>query len=392
MAIVNAIAIGLKMTSDVGIGPAIVRSERGQEPRFLNTAWTIQIGRSLLIIAVTLALAGPVAHWYNEPELIGLLPLIGIANLIRGFQTTAIFTAQRRVAFDRVVVIEIVAALLAAAATVLLVVASRTVWSLAWGAVVGSAISVTIHHLYLPSHRHRLAFDRSAIGELLRFGQWIFLSTIFAYCGTFGIRLALPAVESVSALAMYTIAATLAVIPAALANSVAQRVMVPIYAELSLSKAGDDRLAEAMGAFARKSAPAFFGCLIAITIGTPVIRILYDDRYDDAALVIPILGLRSAAMFMQAVSLGLFVGLGRPWIEAGIGGLRVVASLASALWLARDFGLLGFAAGIAIAEFFILVVQRRVVVRHLGIRRVPSDRRMLFATFAACALAFVAAV
>src|ERR1700729_1195426 len=31
---------GLQMFSDVGIGPSIIRSNRGDDPLFLNTAWT----------------------------------------------------------------------------------------------------------------------------------------------------------------------------------------------------------------------------------------------------------------------------------------------------------------------------------------------------------------
>src|SRR5205085_6387616 len=40
MRIVNIFAQGLQMFSDVGIGPVIIQNPRGDEPAFLNTAWT----------------------------------------------------------------------------------------------------------------------------------------------------------------------------------------------------------------------------------------------------------------------------------------------------------------------------------------------------------------
>ena len=45
MALVNVVLVGLAMFSDVGVVPAVVQDKRGEDPSFLNTAWTIQIIR-----------------------------------------------------------------------------------------------------------------------------------------------------------------------------------------------------------------------------------------------------------------------------------------------------------------------------------------------------------
>ena len=57
MGLVNVLLIGLAMFSDVGIGPAIARSPRGDERDFLDTAWTLQILRGLLLFFMGCALA-----------------------------------------------------------------------------------------------------------------------------------------------------------------------------------------------------------------------------------------------------------------------------------------------------------------------------------------------
>ncbi len=49
MALVNTFIIGLNLFSDVGIRPSIIRSERGEDPLFLNTAWTLQVIRGFRI-------------------------------------------------------------------------------------------------------------------------------------------------------------------------------------------------------------------------------------------------------------------------------------------------------------------------------------------------------
>ena len=63
MALVNVLIQGLTMFSDVGIEPAIVQHRRGDEPRFYNTAWTVQILRGfVLLLGRVLARVAGVAH------------------------------------------------------------------------------------------------------------------------------------------------------------------------------------------------------------------------------------------------------------------------------------------------------------------------------------------
>ncbi len=50
-ALVGVFMVGLAMFSDVGIGPSVIRSHRGDDADFLNTAWTIQVIRGLVLWA-----------------------------------------------------------------------------------------------------------------------------------------------------------------------------------------------------------------------------------------------------------------------------------------------------------------------------------------------------
>src|SRR5580693_6285452 len=78
MAIVNSFIVGLAMFSDIGIGQNVVRHERGDEPDFLNTIWTIQVLRGLALMVLAIAGAIPVAHFYHQRELAGLIPMVAL--------------------------------------------------------------------------------------------------------------------------------------------------------------------------------------------------------------------------------------------------------------------------------------------------------------------------
>ena len=101
MALVTVVLVGLAMFSDVGIGPAISRSPRGDDPAFLNTAWTMHVIRGVMLWLTALALAWPLAWFYEAPDLRNLLPVAGISLLIAGFNPTRIETANRHLLLGR---------------------------------------------------------------------------------------------------------------------------------------------------------------------------------------------------------------------------------------------------------------------------------------------------
>ena len=57
MAISTTLSVVLHLLSDVGLRQNIIQSPRGDDPLFLNTAWTVQLLRGILLFAVTLLIA-----------------------------------------------------------------------------------------------------------------------------------------------------------------------------------------------------------------------------------------------------------------------------------------------------------------------------------------------
>lgn len=95
MAIVNAFRTGFEMLADFGIDPSIVQSRRGEDPIFLDTAWTIQIGRGVLLFVLAASTAVPIARFYDLPELASMLLLASVAFLITGLNSTSLPRMQR---------------------------------------------------------------------------------------------------------------------------------------------------------------------------------------------------------------------------------------------------------------------------------------------------------
>ncbi|HEX4124952.1 MAG TPA: oligosaccharide flippase family protein, partial [Tepidisphaeraceae bacterium] len=74
-ALINIFIQGLHMFSDVGVAPSIIQNPHGDEPEFLNTAWTIQSSRGIVIWICSAIIAWPVSKFYGIHQLVYLIPI-----------------------------------------------------------------------------------------------------------------------------------------------------------------------------------------------------------------------------------------------------------------------------------------------------------------------------
>ena len=95
IALVNTFIAGLHLLSDIGIGQAIVQNKR-DDPDFVNTVWTINVIRGVLLFLIATACAGPYAAFYEQPILAPLVRVAAISALFDGFLSASFFTQSRR--------------------------------------------------------------------------------------------------------------------------------------------------------------------------------------------------------------------------------------------------------------------------------------------------------
>lgn len=285
MALVSVFLVGLAMFSDVGLGPAIVRSPRGDDRDFLDTAWTVQVLRGALLWALTCALAWPVAQVYDAPDLALLLPAAGMTLFIAGFNPTRIETANRHLMLGRLTALDLAAQSIGIVAIVILSFALRSVWALVIGAIIGALAKLVLTDLGLPGARNRLRWDTAAGGELIHFGKWIFLSTACNFLLSQGDKAILGAYLRLDELGIYNVGYFLASFPVLLGGSVVGRVLMPIYRDHppAADPANFARL--------RKLRVAMTGGMLAMLavmggMGHPLVGLLYDPRYAHAGAIV----------------------------------------------------------------------------------------------------------
>ncbi|WP_411958344.1 oligosaccharide flippase family protein [Paracoccus homiensis] len=380
MALIQTFMIGLAMFSDLGIGPAIIQSDRGEEPDFLNTAWVMQILRGICLWLVACGLAWPLAVFYDEPQILALLPVVGLNALIVGFGTTKLAVTSRRIDLGRQTAIGLGSQLIGLVVMIGLALIWPSVWALVIGGLIGSVVSVWLNHLFLPGMTNRLRWDPTAARELMGFGKFIFLSTIAGFFVNQGDKLVLGRLVSLTDLGIYNIAFGLAAFPGAIGNMLAQRILFPLYREIRPSQ-GSLNLHKI-----RRARNLLTGSLIGVNgllalTANLLVVILYDPRYAPAGPMLVIFAL-------AALPNALIVGNSQLLLAEGnskdFSKLVIIMGVLNFVYMFAGFWLLGMMGILLVKTLVTLTIyplQQVYLAKHKG-TDLPRD-----AIFALLALA-----
>ena len=288
MALVSVALVGLAMFSDMGVGPAISASPRGDERDFLDTAFTLNVLRGAVLWGATCALAWPMARFYDAPDLMQLLPAAGLTLLIAGFNPTRIDTANRHLLLGRLTLLDLIAQVFAIAAMVALAFALRSVWALVIGAILGAVAKLILTSRWLPGPANRFRWEASAGQELIRFGKWIFLSTACGFLLAQGDKAIFGAFLTLQELGVYNIGWFLASFPVLLAGAVTGRILIPLYRDHPPAASAQN--AARMRRLRLLVTGGTLGLLGLLGLfGAPLVGLLYDARYAGAAAVVVVM-------------------------------------------------------------------------------------------------------
>ncbi len=355
MALVSLVLIGLGQFSDVGIGPSIMQSKRGDDPDFLNTAWSIQAIRGVLLWLTACALSWPAAALYQAPELAQLLPVAALTLLITGFNPTRIETAHRHMRLGRITLIDIVTQLVGVITAVAFAYWLKSVWALVLSGVLSTLIQLVLFNFLLPGPANHFRWERTARRELITFGKWIFLSTLCGFLFTQGDKILIGKYLSLGEFGIYNIGYFLASFPLMLGTMVNQKIVIPIYRECPPR--------ESRGNFIRlrRMRMLMTGALIVLvtifaSLGIWLIGLLYDPRYQAAGAVVVLLAIMQIPTIIQLTydQAALAAGDSRRFFILTL--LRAILMIIGLVWGLEIAGLYGAILGQGLARLAIYPV------------------------------------
>ena len=332
MALVLTVNIGLVLLSDVGLQQAVIQNKRGDEPRFYNTVWTMQVVRGAGLFVIAALLAWPMSVIY-DPQLLLLVPLGATAAVIFGFSSTSEYTLRRHLNVLPINLMELGTQVIATTVTLTWAYFSPSVWALLVGLVTSNVARCIWTHCLRPTpgYRNRFCWDKQTREEVFAFGRWVLGSSSVTFVRQQSDRLLLGKTLGAGGLGVYHIAATLA----DAINVAGQKLVVGIFYPIfcMVRHDGNERLREIYyRARLRLDMVALPAIGVLTTASAWIVHFLFPERYADAGWMLQLLAIRTATLVIVRPAEQCLVALGKT--RYGFFG-----SLAGAAWIVVGIGL-----------------------------------------------------
>jgi O-antigen/teichoic acid export membrane protein len=351
MVIVTSLKVGIELISDVGIAQNVIYHKDANDPKFYNTAWTLQVIRSVGLWLIAVIAAVPISRFYQSPILAFVVPLVVFNSVLFGLSSVSVPLMQKRLQVKRLNLFEIAFALFSLITSVIFVYISRTIWALVFGGLFQSAVFLVASHFLLLDVKHRFFLSRQYTKEILHFGKWIFVSSIVYFLSTNFDRLYLAKVIGLELLGIYGIARSISEMLSVMFLRFGNYVLFPLISshhEMSRS----DLRNQLIPIRARSLLLVGVGFSLVVAISDLPIKIFYDERYQAASWMLPLLITGSWFSILANLNEATLLGLGRPVYSATANCTKFVFLLIGLPIGVTKFGLLGGIVVVAMSDLF----------------------------------------
>lgn len=339
-------ASGLQVLADFGLRSVLiarVSSRDGRTQSWVDTVWTMEAARGILVACAMALSAGAIARFFNEPEARNLAYVLAFGVAVAGTINTGLYLLERELKFGRVVLVEQVASAIGLGVAIWLGLWWRSAESLAWASVASSVTAVTLSFL-LVSTRPRLRIDMALAREAMGTGLSLFVVGVLTFVTTQFDNLVIGRVIGAEALGVYLVSYNLAMLPVNVVGTIVGRVMLPAYAG-RLEQDRHDALV-----YWAHTMRAIGWLLLALALpmwlfADALVLLLYGDQWAEAAQVLPVLAFVG---FMRGLTRGagpMLLALGRQDFDAKAKTVEAALFVAMVLSFVGlfGFGMLGAA-------------------------------------------------
>ena len=323
MMIVNTIRTGAELLSDVGINQNIVSSKQGENPVFYDTAWTLQVLRGVILGMLCILFAGAFADFFEASELAVILPIFALLFIFSGFQSIGRALLQKRVAVVRAGLFELAVLLFTVVLQIILALITPTIWALVIGSIASGAATLIASYFLIPGLRHRFLIEPNSAHQILHFSKWIFLSSIIYFLAMNFDRLYFAKQISLADLGVFAIARSLADMISSAAVRSGNLLVFPTVAAM----VGPNHQIRGRLLRGRRTVLLLvaLGLGAFVAVADVVVEVLYDARYAEAAILLPLLLLGVWFAVLATVNASILLGTARPALPALSNGAKLLS-------------------------------------------------------------------
>ncbi len=371
MAIAQSILAAVNLLSDVGLSQSVVRSHRGDEARFLDTIWTLQVAKGAGMLLVMLVASPMVARAYHQTALVALVPAMGVAAMVSGFASTKVALVNRQIQAARLTLMELGCQCVGIVTMLAWALVRPTPWALVAGNLANALAMTLASHLLLAGHGNRFAWDRGVVQEVWHFGGWVMVSSAVTFLSGEGRNLLNAALVTPKVVGLLVLSTTLALVVWNAIQQVSGRVLFPAYAEVCRERPHD------LPAVVERSRrlQLLGGCAVAMLfafLGDQLVAWFYDPRYRAAGAFLQIQATGTFFSFLGASYTGVLWAMGRPALSTFLLTIQVAVIATLTITGATLAGPIGLVTGASMTGLVMYPINS-LLYRRLGLFQPKTD-------------------
>ncbi len=378
MGIALLVVSALRRLTELGVDASLVQHEDSDVDRYLNTAWTLKIGRGVGLFVIVLVCAPAIALLFGEWEAETVIRAIGLSILVQSLANPGLLYLQKNLEFHKEFVYKLSGRLTYVVIAVGYALHFHSVWALVLGHIAGTTVRTTMSYV-VHDYRPRLAFDRGLATEMMTYGKWVFGSSILGFLGNEGDDVFVSWALGAASLGIYQMGYRISNAPATEITHTISRVVFPTYASLQHDTDALRRgYLSALQLIAFVSFPMAVGIALAIPSFTGVFL-----GADWSPMVLPaqLLAIYGLLHSFRTAAVPLFRAVGRPDFDTKIRALKLAFIVVLIYPASQLYGLVGVS---------LVIVGNAAVANpathYLALRLVEGKPTELLALFAYPAL------
>ena len=334
---------------DQGLGDALIQRKEVTRSH-VDTAFWVALATGILLTALGLILAGPIAGLLKEPDLAPILQVLSLTFVLSAMNSIQIALLRRELAFRSLAMRSIVAAAGGGVVGIVMAVNGFGAWALV-GQLVATQILSVLTLLTVSPWRPRLHASRQEFRELFSFGINIMGSDVLNYISRNADNLLIGVVRGTRDLGFYAVGYRILEVSQTALIQVSRKVTFPAFSRLQ-----DDHERMRRGYFRVTRAAAVIilpGYIGLSLVASELTIVLFGQRWAEAGQVATILFLIGPVLSVQAFSNALLNAAGRPDV---VFRFRLITTITNVVGfvIAVQFGILAVA-GAFVARGYLLM-------------------------------------
>lgn len=284
--------------SDLAFGAAIVQRKNLTELDRCSAFW-ISVGAGLLFTVVGIALAGPVARFYDQPDVAPLCAVLSLSFLITSLATTHEALLLRAMQYAKLERRMMVATLAAAAVGILVGVMTHAAWAIIAQQLTQATVSCALLWWY-SDWRPGFRVSRESLRHLWGFSGPLVGHRLLFYVHRNADNILIGRYVGVAALGAYSLAYNIMLAPMSRIAGPVQRVLGPVLARMQDEP---ERIAIAWIRVVRLLAMIAVPALAGLVVVAPdFVHVVLGDRWSEAIPLIQILAWVGLLQALQSIN------------------------------------------------------------------------------------------